>query len=247
MNIGYPIYLIRIFSSIFVGILTMDIIFYEIFFYMKIINFLDKQPNQFIKQIYSFFSIKDILLFFQNTSFFEILIIIPFIFFIGEFFSTISEIFVFDPFFSNLRIYDTNHYLELVGHNLNKKRNYILLGFIPFILYKYKLQNNKNEKEIKISKFVYFMQKYDRPFAMSEMYFNLHRIMGGSLIVFWLLFVFYLLLFIVLLIWYRNWRWVIDFLLDFLFLVFNYLMVCYTLKQGISYRRFANNLIFWSS
>jgi hypothetical protein len=223
-----------------VGVLIFAISLFDLVLYNILINGQICKIVEFFKNLFpnsNEFLIKNIWLIF-------LFFFLPVCFFVGELFSDLSEIFIFDPIYNNARINkDDPSCLELLNPIRLKKRTYLFLLLCPLILKSKKcyqcddltISNQCDDLTIFFEKFNSFICSKGKSFSLSEMYFNMHRIMGGLLILFWILFIIHFILFCKT----NN-------IISFIFFVINILLVYFCFEQGKKQRLFANRLIYFS-
>jgi len=213
--IGFPIYLTRILSSMLCGLITIAVLFVELHFYN--INCLEYMITCLGKWSYT-----------VNIIFFSG------VFFIGELVTGVAEILVFDPMFSNARkTCDTEGKLENVAGSDNHTPAWISW------LFSYG-RSTTEARTIKFRDMIEFSKNDSATFALSEMYFNIHRILGGLFIVFLLL-----LLVFPLILWIQGYHLTCGKISGLI--VGNLFLSWFSFTQAWRQRMFANCLIFYRS
>ncbi len=228
MNIRYPIYLTRLLSSLVVGILILAIIKVEFLLYHTLSIDFHFQKNIIGEHL---ISLPEKIKINAETLFY----LLPLCFFIGELFSGIAEYFIFDSMYLNVRTESNTRILEYSDVNLNWCV-ILILCFAPLVL-KFISSKIKVADPIYMYKFNRFIEKQDKNFSLSEMYFNMHRILGGCSVLFFTLY----LLFGFSLFGSKCGR-----LVDIYFMVFNILLMIFCVFQAKNHRKFANKLIYFS-
>jgi len=219
-----------------VGVLIFAISLFDLVLYNILINGQICKIVEFFKNLFpnsNEFLTKNIWLIF-------LFFFLPVCFFVGELFSDLSEIFIFDPIYNNARINKNNPFcLELLNPIRLKIGIYLFLWLCPLIL-KFILRfgifyHRCDNLTISFKKFNSFICSKEKSFSLSEMYFNMHRIMGGLLILFWMLLIIHFILFCKT-----------NDIISFIFFVINILLVYFCFEQGKKQRLFANRLIYFS-
>lgn len=265
MDLRYPIYLTRLLSSLIVGILIVLLIKYEFITYVIFSTIFDFQENILIKDWVKIFSnfttnTKVISLYALPIYFFlgelfaglgEIFILDPMFnnarasntFSLLEFSKVVFNklsLFIFVTFIPPIALtllcvmllYFSyiNHYFIFV----------LLIFFISLFYFKFIISKRKYfylVQAISFRKFNKFINRRERNFALSEMYFNMHRIIAGCAVTFWLLFLFWTLV---------LFKSRCGLLYDIFFSLFNLLLTVFCIFQARNQREFANKLIFYS-
>ncbi len=178
--------------------------------------------------------------------------LLPFCFFIGELISGLSEFFIFDPMFFNVRSDNNKFMLEYSDlefrFTFQKSKMKILIDLVLLLIMfifpiafkfirSFFQDNFISNNCISIFKFNNFIEQKERTFSLSEMYFNMHRILGGCAILFWLLFIFWLLSIKV-----SQYGLYYNVGLG----VINYILMIFCIIQAKNQRKFANKLIYFS-
>ena len=238
MDLKYPIYLTRLLSSLFVGLLIIAFIKWEFSLYNALSLEFDFQKNLVAKHLIN-------LLGKIKPTVSILFYLLPISFLIGELFSGVAENFILDPLYSNIRSskesFNLLEFSDITFYRLYQKWWLILfLCFVP-IAFKYiqeLLQDNiKLKAPISFKKFNKFIEERERNFSLSEMYFNMHRILGGCALLFWLLFL--LWLFSIL-----NAK--CGRLYDIGYAFTNLGLMIFCMVHAIKQRKFANKLIYFS-
>ena len=113
MSLNFPVYLIRVLSSAIVGLLIFSISLLDLYLY---INIADNKTN---KQVFNIIHriIDNIARYIKTSNSLSLwlFLFLPLCFLIGEIFSDLSEMFIFDPIYNNVRVKQDSHYLEYLN------------------------------------------------------------------------------------------------------------------------------------
>jgi len=227
MQIGFPIYLTRLLSSILCGLSIVSLFYVEYCLYSLSHNC----------TLNISYPVLGDWLFAKGAVF------LAGVFVIGELFAGLAESSVFDPIFNNIRgrkSGENEEILEIVHPDHVNCFRYIFPFFCDI-----RKNIEEHTKKIEFEYFIAFPKEARVAFSLSEMYFNIHRILGGIYVFLWLASVSYTLnLLNCLKFFFHSNRtsWV-----DLVFVVVNFLLVIFVASQAYKQRMFANHLIYYSS
>jgi len=183
---NFPIYLTRLLSSILCGLCIVALFCAE---YGAYVLFTDDRGNL----LYLLYSVPD-------WNFAVSTVLIAGVFVIGELFTGYAEAAVFDPIFENIRSAKPSKrnfsVLEKVHPKQPKCHCYLLPIPCVFRCNCCRVDEEKLNHKISFDNFVKFTKSTKSiTFSLSEMYFNIHRTLGGIYVFFWIATAFYILSF----------------------------------------------------
>ena len=262
MDLRYPIYLTRLLSSLIVGILIVLLIENEIAAYKILTKIFFSQEivilNNISKFLESFIETKAMTLFSLPIYFFigELFAGFGEYFIFDPLFNNVRSTNQFSLLeYSDLQFGDFRNLIDVliyivlliagslwVVHCSYKSFPFILLisFFVSIILVRQVFSSQhsiRRSHPIPFKKFNKFINRKERIFALSEMYFNMHRILGGCAMTLWLLFLFWILSSL-----NAKSRWAYN----IGFGCINLGLMIFCIIQAKNQRNFANKLIYFS-
>jgi len=234
MQISFPIYLTRLFSSVLCGLCILALFCAE---YGTYVFFTAHSGKCVFSHLCSV----------ADCGFVMTSVLFAGIFFLGELFSGIAEACVFDPMFNNVRSVKQSNKTHSKLENVTPRKTCKFRYLLPFPC---NFTGNKSKQKIRFKHFLEFSKSEGEvAFSLSEMYFNLHRVLGGIYIFFWFAMVVSVLLFFAKT--FECLSCISDikssFCMLFCLAAVNILLALFTANQSCKYRMFANHLICFST